>query len=232
MATFLLIHGASHGAWCWERVLPLLQADGHQATAIDLPGHGQDETPRGTVRLADYVARILDRLEPDTVLIGHSFGGFPITLAAAEAPQNVRALVYLAALPPRSGHAFTAFRAQAITPELSATQTVDREAGVTRVIAEKAGTVFYSDCTVEDRDWALSRLTPQPIAVMTEPVHFDRPVVESHYICCTKDRVVFPAFQADAAQSMDFRHDMHTGHSPFLSDPKGLARILNQIADS
>lgn len=230
MAKFLLIHGASHGAWCWERVIPALADLGHDATAIDLPGHGADQTPRNTVRLADYTRAVLDHLTTESILVGHSFGGFPITLAASEAPEMPRALVYLCALVPRPGQAFSAFRAEAISPELSASQAVDREAGVTRALPEKAGPVFYSDCTEAEREWALARLTPQPIAVMTEPVEFSPPDVPRHYIRCLDDRVVFPAYQTAASQGWAHVHDMQTGHSPFLSDPKGLAEVLDRIA--
>ncbi|MEM7753140.1 MAG: alpha/beta fold hydrolase [Pseudomonadota bacterium] len=232
MAHFLLIHGASHGAWCWDRLRPELAARGHSTNAIDLPGHGEDDTPRHSVRMADYVARTLNALDPHTILVGHSFGGFPITLAAARAPEKVRALVYVCALVPRPGQAFTAFRADAISQDLSQAQTVDRDAGVTRAIPEKAGSVFYSDCSPEDRDWALERLTPQPIAVMTEPVEFTPPDPPRHYVRCLKDRVIYPAFQEAITQGWDHVYDMNTGHSPFLSDPGGLADILDRIAST
>ena len=230
MARFLLIHGASHGAWCWEKVLPLLADKGHEAAAIDLPGHGQDKTPRETVTLSDYTGSVLAALAPDTILVGHSFGGFPITLAAAAMPEKVHALVYLCALVPRPGLAFSAFRPEAISPELSASQVVDRAAGVTTALPEKAGPVFYSDCTEADRDWALARLTPQPIAVMTEPVAFAEPDVPRHYIRCLQDKVVFPAYQMAVSADWAHVHDMNAGHSPFLSDPEGLAALLHRIA--
>lgn len=232
MAHFLLIHGASHGAWCWDKLLPCLTAHGHDATAIDLPGHGADATPRETVRMVDYVARVEEHLTPGTILVGHSFGGFPITLAAARAPNVPKALVYLCALVPRPGQAFIDFRAEAISPELSATQIVDRAAGVTHAIPEKSGPVFYSDCSPADRDWALARLTPQPIAVMTEVLHFTPPATERHYIRCLEDRVIFPAFQTATCQDWAHVHAMAAGHSPFLSDPEGLADILARIAAS
>lgn len=232
MARFLLIHGASHGAWCWDRLIPELTARGHQAGAIDLPGHGADPTPRDTVRMADYVARVRVHLKPETILVGHSFGGFPITLAAAAAPEMVRDLVYLCALVPRPGQAFTAFRADAISPDVSLAQTVDREAGVAIPDRETAGPVFYSDCTQEDRNWALPQLTPQPIAVMTEAVDFDPPETPRHYIRCLEDKVVFPRYQQDISQNWPNTYDMQAGHSPFLSDPEGLADILERIATS
>ncbi len=210
----------------------MLAEKGHEAEAIDLPGHGDDPTPPGDVRMADYVAAVLDHLQPDTILVGHSFGGFPITLAAAEAPEKVRALVYLCALVPRPGEAFTAFRREAINPELNAAQTVDREAGVTYALRDKSGPLFYSDCAMEDREQALDRLTPQPIAVMTEPVVFEWPETPRHYIRCTEDRVVVPEYQLEASRDWANTHDMVSGHSPFLSDAPGLAKILDRIASS
>ena len=52
MPVFLLVHGAQHGAWCWDKTLERLRALGHEAHAIDLPGHGDDDTPRAEIRLA------------------------------------------------------------------------------------------------------------------------------------------------------------------------------------
>ncbi|MGR3515359.1 MAG: alpha/beta fold hydrolase [Paracoccaceae bacterium] len=232
MAEFLLIHGASHGAWCWDRVIPVLADLGHRATAIDLPGHGADTTPRSEVRMVDYVDRVEANMSPGVILVGHSFGGFPITLAAARAPKVPRALVYLCALLPRPGEAFSAFRADAISPAVSEAQTVDRTAGVATVITEKAGTVFYSDCSEEDRAWALSRLTPQPISVMTESLDFTPPSTERHYIRCLEDQVVFPGFQRATSEDWPHTHDMNAGHSPFLSNPQGLASLLDRIASA
>src|SRR5579863_2206159 len=58
MSTFLLIHGAWHGGWCWRKVAPLLQAKAHMVLAPDLPGHGNDKTPTATVTLQTYTDRI------------------------------------------------------------------------------------------------------------------------------------------------------------------------------
>ena len=85
MTHFVLVHGAWHGAWCWEKVAPLLEARGHAVHAIDLPGHGDDPQPPGTVGWDDYMKRMGEALaacaEPP-VLVGHSLGGAVITGAA------------------------------------------------------------------------------------------------------------------------------------------------------
>ena len=46
LSTFVLIHGVWHGAWCWDKVAPLLEQAGHEVVRFDLPGHGEDRTPR------------------------------------------------------------------------------------------------------------------------------------------------------------------------------------------
>ena len=74
MATFILVHGAWHGAWCWRRIEPLLRARGHQVLAPDLPGHGDDPAAVGGQSLDDYAKRerlaVFDGSLPVGKLIG------------------------------------------------------------------------------------------------------------------------------------------------------------------
>ena len=229
MAEFLFVHGASHGAGCWDRVLPLMREAGHQAHAIDLPGHGEDQTPRGEVRMADYLRAVRDATPKGTYLVGHSFGGYPITLAAAEGAPAA-ALIYLAALVPEPGKAFRDVRAGAINPQVGEAQIVDRDAGVAGTRPERAAPLFYPECSAEDQEFALARLTPQPLAVMTETVDFTPPSLPRHYIRCTEDRVVFPAYQQAVSANWSSTFDMACGHSPFFSDPEELVGIFDRIA--
>lgn len=63
MADFLLIHGAWHGAWCWREVAARFEVRGHTATAIDLPGHGEDRSPPESVTLQNYVTCVVEALD-------------------------------------------------------------------------------------------------------------------------------------------------------------------------
>ncbi len=100
MATFVLIHGAWHGGWCWERVVPLLEQRGHTVRAPDLPGMGRDRTPLGDITLdvwARFVSELVRaELEP-VILVGHSRGGIVLSQSAEQIPDRIRTLVYLAA---------------------------------------------------------------------------------------------------------------------------------------
>ena len=102
MADFLLIHGSCHGAWCWRDLIPALEARGHTARAIDLPGHndGRDLT---SVTLEETAEAILMEAGPDTIVLGHSWAGYPISAAAEKDPRRLRGLIYLCAYVPVSG---------------------------------------------------------------------------------------------------------------------------------
>ena len=228
MARFVLVHGASHGAWCWEKVLPQLQALGHEVTAIDLPRNGADTPPVQDVTLADYTDAVLAALSPDTILVGHSFGGVSITLAAA-ASDRARALVYVASVLPETGKRFADFRRQCIAPIVN--KVTEPKDGFSVPRTDLCGPVFYSDCTPEDQAFGLARMTPQPISVMLEPMIFSTPDVPRHYVRCTRDQVVLPDYQRRVTEGWpkDCVHDLATGHSPFFSDVDSLVAVLDVI---
>ena len=99
MSTFVLVHGAWHGAWCWYKVAARLRQKGHTVLVPDLPGHGRDQTPINAVSMQSYAQRVADVIrtanEP-VILVGHSMGGFVISAAAEQQPQTVAKLVYVA----------------------------------------------------------------------------------------------------------------------------------------
>ncbi len=131
MSTYMLIHGAMHGAWCWERVIPLLQSSGNAVIAPDLPGHGADRTPHSAVTLAHYIACVGELLEAagvPVVLVGHSMGGMVVSAALDAWPAKVRHLVYISAVVPTDGESMneasgrSAWRNEALETGLTVTE--------------------------------------------------------------------------------------------------------------
>ena len=96
MSTYILIHGAWHGAWCWDKVISLLKKEGHAAVALDLPGHGDDKTPIAEVTLQAYADRVCEvtsaQSEP-VILVGHSLGGNLVLNYALRRHHRLRGLV-------------------------------------------------------------------------------------------------------------------------------------------
>jgi pimeloyl-ACP methyl ester carboxylesterase len=100
LATFVLVHGAWHGGWCWELLTPILAASGHQVLAPDLAGMGNDRRdPGGDVlgSWADDIAALVSQQSEPVVLVGHSRGGIVISEVAERVPERIRRLVYLTA---------------------------------------------------------------------------------------------------------------------------------------
>jgi pimeloyl-ACP methyl ester carboxylesterase len=95
----LLVHGAWHGAWCWERMLAPLRALGYEPEAIDLPGHGSSTEPLTDLHGDSDAVRVrLDAIGEPTLLVGHSYGGMVITDAGTH--DAVAGLAYVAAYLP------------------------------------------------------------------------------------------------------------------------------------
>jgi len=106
VSTFVFVHGAWHGAWCWSKVVSLLEGTGHKAIALDLPGHGRDDTPIAQVTFEAYCNKLrgIVEAEPEPIiLVGHSMGGRVITQVAELYPDKIKTLVYLAAILLRDG---------------------------------------------------------------------------------------------------------------------------------
>ena len=100
MTTFILIPGAWHGAWCWERIVPLIEAAGHRALAPELVGMGTDRARAAEGSLArwtDQIAALVGEQDGPVVLAGHSRGGAIISQVAERLPERITALAYVAA---------------------------------------------------------------------------------------------------------------------------------------
>lgn len=108
MATFLLVHGAWHGGWCWTRVAKLLRGYGHDVCTPTLTGLGErSHLDVGCVNLSLHIDDVLNVIKfeqlSDIILCGHSYGGMIVTGVADRVPERIRALVYLDAFLPEDG---------------------------------------------------------------------------------------------------------------------------------
>ncbi len=231
MARFLLIHGACHGAWCWRDTLPALEALGHRVYAIDLPGHGQDPTPREEVTLDAYARAICEALDGPTILLGHSMAGYPITAGAERDPANIRALVYLCAYRPVSGLSLGDMRRagprQPLRPAI-------RVAGPVFTFDPAMADLLYHDCPPETARWALSCQTPEPILPQETALALTERsrALPQFYIRCAQDRAIPPEYQTTMAEGLPEGHLSHlpASHSPFFAMPEALAVELDRIA--
>jgi pimeloyl-ACP methyl ester carboxylesterase len=236
MADFLLIHGSGHGAWAWRDVIPLLRDLGHEARAIDLPGHGDDQTPIEAVLLETYRDAVLSALGDRTIVVGHSMGGYPITAAAEAAPARIAALVYLCGYVPATGQSLADMRRAG--PRQPLTPAIRRAEDGMSFTFDPAmlRALFYHDCPDEAVEYALARLCRQPVLPQETPLDetFRAEALPRRYIVCEDDRAIPPEYQAYMARGFQARdvHRIPTSHSPFFAAPGLLARTLDDIAES
>ncbi len=233
----MLIHGAWHGAWCWHKLVPLLAADGHRVVAPDLPGMGEDPTPASSITLdswARFVADLASAQPEPVVLVGHSRGGIVISQAAELVPDRIARLVYLSAylLPPGES---LADAARADDGSLVPANMIPAASGVTCTLRPRVvRDAFYGRCGDADVEFARARLTPEPLKPLVTPLtvteeKFGR--VPRAFIECLDDRTISLAAQRRMQSRLpcDPVFTLEGDHSPFLSAPQDLARILISI---
>ncbi len=238
MSTYVLIHGAWLGGWCWDKVVPLLRQAGHQVETLDLPGHGQDRTPIREITLAAYTKRVCETLDAQAepvILVGHSMGGIVITQVAEERPEKIQTLVYLTAFLVQNGESL--FQVASIDTDslIFPNLIMNEEQGYLTFKEETPfKEIFGADCSDEDVEYAKSLLVPEALAPTVTPVHT---TVENYsrvprvYIESLRDRAISPSIQKKMYTALPCQKiiSMETGHASFYSAPEELVRHLASL---
>ncbi|MBQ0825970.1 alpha/beta hydrolase [Streptomyces tagetis] len=233
MSTFVLLHGAWHGGWAWQRVVPALRAAGHEVHTPTLTGLSDRAhllTPQ--VGLSTHVQDVVALLEAhdlrDVVLVGHSYAGQVITGVADRVPERLARRVHLDAFVGDDGEA-----AIDLLPETVAGHYREAVAGpgfgwlVPVRPLERLGVSEQADL-----DWLSPRLTPHPWLTYTEPLRLtggaDR--VPAVFVECVDWMRVFTAHAERAAARGWPVHEIATGHEAMVTAPDELAALLLDIA--
>lgn len=240
MKTFVLLHGAWHGAWCWNKLISYLEQAGHKVITPDLPGHGKDNTPISTITLqtyVDHVVGILNQQKTPVVLVGHSMSGGVISQVAELIPHQIENLVYLAAFVPNPKGNLV--HEQRKTP--TSTNTVKGSLSDEFVFNETKNEVslkksdtlkqfFYNTCDDMDATWAVSKLQPQPFRPFIDCVNLSQErfgIVPKLYIECLEDQAISIENQRRMQAKINCEvKTMNTDHSPFLCQPFELSKLL------
>jgi len=228
----LFIHGGSHGAWCWQPVIAALERYGVRGHAIDLPGAGEDPTPRAGLGLADYVAATvaaLDRLGPRPVtLVGHSIAGMVLPGAVAARPERVATVVFLAALTLRRGERGIDQVPAARRPAYFAMAAASPD-NTLSLPFDEAWRRFFNHLPETTARAAYARLTPQPLGPYLDRAGqgADGMTCAARYLAMDDDHTFPPDTAAAFAAKAGLVPTLIPGdHCVMLSDPGGLAAAL------
>jgi pimeloyl-ACP methyl ester carboxylesterase len=187
MATFVLVHGAWFGGWCWQKVIPLLEAAGHEVYAPTLTGLAErafELSPE--VELYTHIEDIVGLLEEKNlqgvILVGHSYGGMVITGVVDQVPERIAHLVYLDTFVPRDGDSMATISSMVVW----VLRKKARAQGDGWRVASQ-GT--YGVTTEPDRSWVLSKVTSHSLKTFEQPLHLKNPGIVSKksrtHINCT-----------------------------------------------
>ncbi len=239
MATIILIHGAWHGAWCWNKVSERLRDLGHVPLALDLPGHGDNPKPLSAMtidRYAAYVCAVLEEMDGPALLAGHSMGGMVISQAAEAMPDRVQGLAYICAV--LLGNGETLQDAEYADPDsrLAGNIGFTPDGSEVTLNSEAITELFYHDCPTEDAARAASLLCRQSAAPFATALHtsaenYGR--IPRYYVECRNDRVLTPSLQKRMYTHTPCEQvfPLDCGHSPFFAMPDELTAILDKIAN-
>jgi pimeloyl-ACP methyl ester carboxylesterase len=234
--TFVLLHGAFHGGWCWARAAVRLRALGHRVLTLTQTGLGERRhllSP--SVTLETFICDLVNALESeeltDVVLVGHSFGGNAITGAADRVPERIRHLVYLDSSILESGEApFDLLPANVVAER---TRAARESSGGLSIPPPPPGVFGVPDGP--DAEWVARRLTPHPFATFTDRLRLANPAgngLPRTYICCT-DPIYAPLEAARrrvrGKPGWNWR-EIATGHDAMVTKPDALAHQLIEIA--
>ena len=221
-ATFVLVHGAWHGGWCWKKVAPLLRAAGYEVFAPTLTGSGERShllTPQ--VGLDTHIQDVVSVLEYEdlsgVVLVGHSYAGMVIAGAAQQVAARLTGLVYLDAFLPEDGKAVRDYAPLAPA----------REDGWR--VPPLGPPAAFGVTDERDAAWMASRLGDHPLSSFTQPVALSAGkagTLRKAFVLCSN-----APFFADAgrrARRQGFRYEelLAADHDAMITQPDALARML------
>lgn len=238
MATFVLVHGGWHGGWCWQKVIPFLEAASHEVYAPTLTGLGERASALSpAIGLETHIQDIVCILEEknlhEVILVGHSYGAMIITGVVDQVPERIAHLIYLDTFVPRDGESMAD-----ISPIVIGLLRRQAQAHGDGWRVPSQGT--YGVTTEPDRSWVLSKVTPHPLKTLEQPLHLKNPAIVSEkprtHICCTDDGFLFSLLRrilgrrALPPREEGWRlRQLPTGHDAMVTMPRELADLLLEV---
>ncbi len=223
--SIVLVHGAFADGSSWNKVIPLLEAEGFTVTAVQNPLKSLSEDVATT-------KRVLDAQKGDVVLVGHSYGGAVITEAAA-GNSKVKALVYVAAFAPDAGETLGALGERFPAAPLG-TAVVPDSAGFLYIDRAKVADVFANDLPKEEAALLAATQKPLAAAIFGEPLKAAAwKSIPSWYVVSTQDKAINPDLERFMAKRMGAKiKEIKASHVSFISNPSEIARVIESAAAS
>ncbi len=220
MKSILLVHGAWHGAWCWDLVSRRLTNHGITVKAVDLPFTGLEND-------SESVVEAIESLDGEIILVGHSYGGMVIS-KAGEGRAEVSHLVYLCAILLNEGESMVGNNEN---PHPSEIQIEVSDDLMSVVRPESIIPAFYADVPLDLAEKSITKLRKFPIDSISLGEGEAWRETQTTYVICNKDKAIHPDRQRQMANLADNVVEWDCAHSPFLSDPDLVSDLLINLAN-
>jgi len=231
--TFVLVHGAWHGGWCWRRVTERLERQGHRVFTPTLTGLGErahllSPTTGLDTHIADIVNLIRYEGLSEIVLVGHSYAGFVISGVAEQEEKTIASFVFLDAFVPEDGDSMATIG----TPATRDAMTAAKARGDT-TIPPRSAALF--NVNAADQAWVDRLCVPHPIGTFLQPVKLtgarERIGKRSYIRASAYANPVFDAHAAKLKARPGWRiHEVPCGHDVMVDMPERLTQILLEVA--
>ena len=231
--TIVLVHGAWADASSWDKVIPLLEAEGHEVINVNLPGHGKDNTPIEKQTLQGYADAVKNAIgtRTDVILVAHSMSGMNASLVAEQIPSQLNKVIYLSAFLPKDGESAFLISGRDKETVLPKYLIIDEKAGTGSFPLDEYIGFFAPDATKEDKENLISNFRPEALAPLQTAVtltdkNFGQ--VNKIYIHDVDDIVVGYKLQQQMVKDAGINkvYKLNSSHTPFFSIPNELAEII------
>jgi len=230
--TFVLVHGAWHGGWCWRRVADLLERKGHKVFTPTLTGLGErSHLMSRDINLDTHIADVVNVFKwedlKDAVLVGHSYGGWVISGAVEQVLPRVASIVFLDAYMPDNG-----------TRGLDNTSEFSRKGILSAVekgeVSRPSPTAAMFEVNEKDRAWVDSKVTPQPVGVALQPIRLtgarDRVARKTYIRAAAYPQATFDRYLGLCKADRTWRtFEIPCGHDVMVDMPERLAEVLMEV---
>lgn len=232
MSTFVFVHGAAHGAWCWSPLLRHLEAP---SLALDLPGRGKRPGDLATATGDSFASSAAADIERaglhDVILVGHSMAGLTLPRVADRIPERLSHLVFVSCAVPPDGKPML----DILDPEV---RSMADAGGVGTTLSsgipeQMAREMFCNDMDETQTRFVLDNLVPEAARILMEPADLEglRHPIPRTYVRLARDQSLSIDVQNRCIESLGEIAivDLDTGHNVMISNPKALAEILNGL---
>ena len=231
--TIVIVHGAWSSSNDWQHVTEDLIAGGNSVIAVNLPGHGSDNTAISAISFKLYVEEVKKAIgdKQNVVLVGHSFGGIVASQVAEQIPAQIKKIIYVAAYVPKNGESLLSIAKTDAESHVGKNLIVDEKAGIASIRKEGITDVFLADAPKPVADYVSDHLKPEPLAPLTTAVtltegNFGK--TNKVFVFSMNDHTIGYTLQQKMVKDAGIQrlYSLPSSHTPFIMFPHVLAQII------